>query len=130
MPGSVRRAGLAESRGAPTGSRSGVVPSLALHSHLNLGAALLPYSGLALNLKANSLADDFNRNQSPSTRSSQSSYKTGSIICYGAGAGALVAGIVLYLIGHRAGRDAPTQVSLFSSLTPTELSLGVRGAFQ
>jgi hypothetical protein len=86
-------------------------------------------TGLALNLKANSLADDFNTNQSPSTRSSQSSYKTGSIICYGVGAGAVVAGIVLYLIGHRAGEKVSTQVSLFSSLTPTELSLGLRGAF-
>jgi hypothetical protein len=86
-------------------------------------------TGLALNLKANSLADEFNKNHSPSTRSSQSSYKTGSIVCYGAGAGTLVAGVVLYLIGHRAGKQVPTQVSLFSLLTPTELSLGLRGAF-
>lgn len=84
-------------------------------------------TGLVLNLKANSLADDFNKNQNPSTRSSQSTYKTGSVVCYAAGAGVLVTGIVVYLIGLRAS-DQQTRVSLLS-VTATELSLGLRRTF-
>lgn len=86
-------------------------------------------AGLALNLKANSLANDFNRSQSPSSRSSQSSYKTGAIICYGAGAGALVTGIVLYLMGHRAGHESSTKMALLPVLEPTGLSLSAGGTF-
>jgi hypothetical protein len=85
--------------------------------------------GLVLNLKANSLADDFDRTQDPATRSSRSSYKTGSMICYGAGAGMLAAGVVLYLVGRAATGEESTQISLLPTLTPTEFSLGVRRAF-
>jgi hypothetical protein len=87
-------------------------------------------TGLVLNLKANSVADDFNRTQDPATKSSSSSYKTGSMICYGVGAGALVAAGVLYLIGRSAGGSGSnTQVSFLPVLTPTEFSLGVRRGF-
>jgi hypothetical protein len=85
--------------------------------------------GLVLNLKANSLADDFNRTENPATRSSQSTYKTGSMVCYGAGAGMLVAGAVLYLVGRSAAGDGSTQISLLPVLTPTEFSLNARRAF-
>ena len=85
--------------------------------------------GLVLNLKANSLADDFDRTQNPATRSSQSSYKTGSMICYGAGAGMLAAGVMLYLVGRSAASEGPTQISLLPVLTPTEFSISARRAF-
>jgi hypothetical protein len=87
-------------------------------------------TGLVLNLKANSLADDFNRTQDPATRSSSSSYKTGSMICYGVGAGALVAAGILYLIGRTAdGSEDNGRVSFLPALTPTGFSLDVRGPF-
>jgi hypothetical protein len=86
-------------------------------------------AGLVLNLKANSLADEFNRTQKPATRSSQSSYKTGSMICYGAGAGVLASGVVLYVIGRSAGTDETTRISFLPVLMPTGFSLNARGAF-
>jgi hypothetical protein len=89
-------------------------------------------TGLILNMKANSLADDFNNTQDPSTRSSQSSYKTASMICYGAGAGVLVAGSVMYLIGRMSADAKPVQVSFVSFLpvlTPGEFSLHLRRTF-
>jgi hypothetical protein len=87
-------------------------------------------TGLVLNLKANSLADDFNRTQDPATKSSSSSYKTGSMICYGVGAGALVAAGILYLIGRTAdGSEDNGRVSFLPALTPTGFSLDVRGPF-
>jgi hypothetical protein len=87
-------------------------------------------TGLVLNLKANSLADDFNRTQDPATKSSSSSYKTGSMICYGAGAGALVAAGVLYLIGRSGGgSESNSQVSFLPALIPTGFSLDVRRPF-
>ena len=85
--------------------------------------------GFVLNLKANSLADDFNRTQDLATRSSQSSYKTGSMICYGAGAGMLAAGVVVYLIGRSAGGERSNQISFLPALTQTEFSLRARRAF-
>jgi hypothetical protein len=87
-------------------------------------------TGLVLNLKANSLADDFNRTQDPATKSSSSSYKTGSMICYGVGAGALVAAGVLYLIGRSGGgSESNSQVSVLPALTTTGFSLDVRRPF-
>jgi len=53
---------------------------------VTLGAAI------ALNVKANQLARDASNTQNPSTESSQKSYKTGALICYGTGAAVLVAG--------------------------------------
>jgi hypothetical protein len=86
--------------------------------------------GLVLNLKANDLAGEYDRTQDPATKSSQSSYKTGSMICYGVGGGTLVAGVVLYLIGRSVGRSGEaTSVSFLPMLTPTEFSLRIGRAF-
>jgi hypothetical protein len=82
--------------------------------------------GLALNLKANSLANDYNRTKDPATKSSNSSYKTGSMICYGSGAGLLATGVVLYLVGRSGGGEGASQVSFLPSLTPTGFSLTAR----
>jgi hypothetical protein len=85
--------------------------------------------GLVLNLKANSLADDFDKTQDPATRSSYSSYKTGAIVCYGAGGGMLATGVVLYLVGRSAAGEEASQVAFLPVLTPNEFSLSVRRAF-
>jgi len=94
----------------------------------SVGAAAL-VAGLILNTKANSLADDFNKTQNPSTRSSQSSYKRASMIGYAAGAGALVAGGVIYLIGRMSADANPVQVSFLPVLTHGDFSLHLRRAF-
>jgi len=94
----------------------------------SVGVAALA-TGLVLNLKANNLATEFNKTHNSSTQSSQSSYKTGSMICYGAGLGALLAGGVLYLIGRSGADEKTTQVSFSPVLTPSEFSLNLRKAF-
>jgi hypothetical protein len=94
----------------------------------SVGAASL-VAGLILNLKANSLADEFDSNQDPATKSSHSSYKSTSMICYGIGAGAVIAGTLLYLFGRSGNGVAGDRLSFVPVLTPSELSLGVRRRF-
>jgi tetratricopeptide (TPR) repeat protein len=91
------------------------------------GAALV--AGLILNLKANNLADEFDNNQDPATKSSHSSYKTASMICYGVGAGAVIAGTALYLFGRSGSGESGDRLSFVPVLTPSEFSLGVRRHF-
>ena len=94
----------------------------------SVGVATLA-TGLVLNLKANSLADQANNTHDPSTLSSHSSYRTGSIICYGAGAGAVLAGGALYLLGRPGSKATPAPVVLLPILAPEEISLAFRGSF-
>ena len=126
-PASPEPVGVTAAPPAPREPRKGIgVASIVLAS---VGVATA-VTGLVLNLKANSLADDFNRTQDPATKSSSSSYKTGSMICYGVGAGALVAAGVLYLIGRSAGgSENNSQVSFLPALTPSGFSLDVRRPF-
>lgn len=86
-------------------------------------------TGLVLNLKANNLATEFNNTHNSTTQSSRSSYKTGSMICYGAGVGALLAGGVLYLIGRSGADERMTQISFYPVLALSEFSLTLRKAF-
>jgi hypothetical protein len=87
-------------------------------------------AGLVLNLKANALADDFNRTQDPATKTTQSSYRTGSMICYGAGAGLVVTGAVLYFLGRaEGGKERAAQVSVSPALTPSAFALTLRTVF-
>jgi hypothetical protein len=52
------------------------------------------------------------------------------MICYGVGAGALVAAGVLYLVGRaRGGSESNSQVSFLPALTTTGFSLDVRRLF-
>jgi hypothetical protein len=89
----------------------------------SVGVAALA-GGLVLNLKANSLANDYNNKPADSTRSTQSSYKTGSAVLYGIGAGTVVVGVVLYLIGHSGGGETKAaQVSVVPSFASSEFSL-------
>jgi len=91
-----------------------------------VGVATLA-AAVALNLQANQLARDANKTQSPSTESSQKSYKTGALICYGAGAAALVTGGVLYWLGRAQGGQAA--VALLPTWTPGEATITLRGEF-
>jgi hypothetical protein len=93
-----------------------------------VGVATLATGGI-LNYKANSLADDFNRTGNPASRSSQSSYKTGSFVCYGAGAGSLLVGSILYLVGRRSHDATPAPVALMPILAPEQLALTIQGTF-
>lgn len=62
-------------------------------------------AGVVLNVKANQAADS-------GSESSQKSYKTGALICYGAGAAALATGVVLYLVGHERARTSGGKVAM------------------
>lgn len=86
-------------------------------------------TAITLNVKANQLARDASNTQSASTESSQKSYKTGALICYGTGAAALVTGGVLYLLGRRNGEDRPAAVALLPSWAPGLATIALSGGF-
>jgi hypothetical protein len=109
-----------ESSGAGLRTTGIVVAGVGLAT---LGAAI------ALNVKANQLARDASNTQKPSTESSQKSYKTGAMICYGTGAAALVTGGVLYLLGRRSGEEKPAAVALLPSWTPGLATITLSGGF-
>lgn len=93
----------------------------------SVGVASL-VAGLVFNLKANSLADEFDSSQDVSTKDRHSSYKAGSMVCYGVGAGAVVAGTLLYILG-RSRSETADPISFFPVVTPSEFSLGLRRRF-
>ena len=93
-----------------------------------VGVATLA-TAIALNLKANSLADEVNKNHDPATESSQKSYKTGAIMCYGVGGVALVAGTVMYLVGRSKGPSKSAGVALLPTWSPGEAGLSIAGEF-
>jgi hypothetical protein len=94
----------------------------------SIGVAALA-AGLALNLEANSLAREVNRTHDLSTQSSQSSYKTSSMICYASGAGSVLAGVLLYLIGRQSADTKATQMAVLPILAREEISLAIQGTF-
>jgi hypothetical protein len=131
--GSSSRSGPAETVASPVsdgerprGSSGLRIAGIVLGS---VGVAALA-GGLVLNLKANSVANDYNNKPTDSTRSSQSSYKTGSAVLYGVGAGTVVVGVVLYLIGHSGGGETKAaQVSVMPSFASSEFSLALGSTF-
>lgn len=87
-------------------------------------------TGLLLNLKANNLGDDYNKTKDPATKSSYSSYKTGSVIGYGAGGGLLVTGVILYLVGRSAGGEQrSSQTAVVPSFSSSHVSIALRSQF-
>ena len=87
-------------------------------------------TGVVLNLKANSLGNEYNRTQSESTKSSRNTYKTGALVGYAAGGGLLVTGIILYLVGHSAGADEPAPTAaILPVVSPSQFSLAFRSQF-
>jgi hypothetical protein len=112
--------------GSSSGSTGLRITGIVLGS---VGVAALA-GGLILNLKANSLANNYNNKPNDSTRSTQSSYKTGSEVLYGVGAGTVVVGVVLYLIGHSGGGETKAaQVSVLPSFASSEFSLSLGSTF-
>jgi hypothetical protein len=81
-------------------------------------------TGIALNLKANSMASDLEKpfNYSRSADSDRKTYKTMAWVGYGVGAAALTTGVVLYLLGRRNTDEPVGAVSL--TLTPAIATSG------
>ena len=93
-----------------------------------VGVATLA-TAVGLNLKANSLADEANRTQDPGTKSSQKSYKTGAIVCYGIGGAALLTGATLYLVGRWKGTPTTQGLALLPVWKPGQAGLVLEGEF-
>jgi hypothetical protein len=78
--------------------------------------------GVALNLKANQRAD-------AGDGSGQSSYRNGALVCYGVGGVAVATGLVLYLLGHRAGDTTSSSVAFVPTWTHSGPALALHGGF-
>ncbi len=89
-------------------------------------------TGVALNLKANSMATDLEKpdNFNRDTNSSRESYKTLGWISYGVGAACLAGGSLLYFLGWHAGHSpAQTSVALVPTIAPGTAGALLTGAF-
>jgi hypothetical protein len=93
----------------------------------SIGVAALA-TGLILNLQANKLANDNATSVTP-TVSRRDSKMWSSIIAYGVGGGALVTGVLLYLIGRPSSDASPPQVSFFPVVMPKQFSLTITRIF-
>jgi tetratricopeptide (TPR) repeat protein len=88
-------------------------------------------AGLAMNLKANSLASQIeppNHTFDRGTESSRKTYEQLSWVGYGVGAAAMVTGTILYGVGWARGNDSK-QVALLPLVTPEMSGAAVKGAF-
>ena len=79
-------------------------------------------TAVILNLKANQLADS-------GDGSGQKSYRNGALTCYGVGGAAVAAGLVMYLLGHKADAAPATSVALLPVWTSDGAALAIRGDF-
>jgi hypothetical protein len=79
-------------------------------------------TAVILNLKANQLADS-------GDGSGQKSYRNGALTCYGVGGAAVAAGLVMYLLGHKADAAQSTGVALLPVWTSDGAALAVMGDF-
>jgi hypothetical protein len=95
-----------------------------------VGAAAL-VSGLALNLKANSMATDLEKPESysRSTDSTRKDYKTLGWVGYGAGAALLATGAAMYYVGWSKGQDSPPTLALAPVLATGTIGAVFAGAF-
>jgi hypothetical protein len=95
-----------------------------------VGAAAL-VSGVVLNLKANSLANDLEKpeNYSRSTDSTRKDYKTLSWVGYGAGAALLATGAAMYYVGWSNGQASQPTVTVAPVLSTNTIGTVLRGAF-
>jgi hypothetical protein len=109
---------------ANTKSSPGAALRIAGITTMAVGAAGL-VTGLVLNLKANSVVNDLQNHYSDSNLSSSKDYKTGSQICYGIGAGFVVGGAILYVLGLRSG----SQVTMVPHITASSAGAVLQGAF-
>lgn len=94
------------------------------------GGALV--AGVALNLKANGMAEDMDGvdGYTPSKESERQTYETLGWVSYSVGAVCVVTGGVLYLLGARAGSGASSSsVAVVPALAPGWAGAVVKGAF-
>jgi tetratricopeptide (TPR) repeat protein len=94
-----------------------------------VGVAALA-TGLILNLKANSIADELESttdNYQRSKESTRRSYKTFGWISYGIGAAGAVGGTILYLIGRSRSNEA--SLAFLPSVGPGGAGAVLQGAF-
>ena len=120
-----------------TGGDRGAVLRIAGIATFAVGVAGVA-TGVALNLKANSLASDLDASASTtnssttlytrSKESSRSTYETLSWVGYGVGGACLAAGAVLYYLGHRRAGE-PTSVALLPAAGSGHVGAVVQGAF-
>jgi hypothetical protein len=89
------------------------------------GAGLV--AGVVLNIKANSMVGDLEPHYNKGTDSSSKTYKTLSLVSYGAGAACVAAGAVLYFLGWKAGNQA--QVTLVPSVANNSAGVLLAGGF-
>lgn len=81
-------------------------------------------TGIGLAVKGNSLStSDFSR----SREDERSSLRTWSLVSYGVGAGAIVTGAVLYLVGWHS--QSSSSVALVPAVVPGATSLSLQGSF-
>jgi tetratricopeptide (TPR) repeat protein len=90
-------------------------------------------TGIVLNLKANSIADEMNNDtqsvysQLHSRENTRSGYETLAWVGYGVGGACLAGGAVLTLLGYSYGGNR--QVALAPSVAPGTVGVGLQGAF-
>jgi hypothetical protein len=87
----------------------------------SLGLATVA-TAVVLNLKANQLANS-------GDGSGQKSYRNGALISYGVGGAAVAAGLVMYLLGHKADAAPSTGMALLPVWTSDGAGLAIRGDF-
>jgi hypothetical protein len=89
------------------------------------GAAVV--AGVVFNLKANSLVGELTPNYDRGKASSSQTYKTLSMVGYGAGAACIAGGAILYYLGWRAGSQART--AFLPAVTDDGAGVFLAGAF-
>lgn len=96
----------------------------------SVGVAALG-AGLALNLKANSMASDLEKpdNFNRDTDASRKDYKTLSWVGYGVGAALLAGGSVMYLLGWRAGQSSSSGITVAPTFASGSAGVLLTGAF-
>ncbi|MGD0838815.1 MAG: hypothetical protein ABSB49_19440 [Polyangia bacterium] len=92
-------------------------------------AALI--TGLALNLKANSMASDFGKldGYTDTKASQRQTWETLSWAGYGVGGAGLAAATILYYLGSRSGAASATSLAILPAFAPGQASATVKGSF-
>jgi hypothetical protein len=96
---------------------------------LGIGVAGLA-TGVLLNVKANTLADELARSDTSYSRekaSTRSAYVAGSWVGYGVGAAGVAGGAVLFLVGLRHGRQS--HAALVPVAGPGRAGVALQGTF-
>jgi hypothetical protein len=93
------------------------------------GVALL--AGVILNLKVNSMANDFQNlnGYTDSKESDRKNFQTIGWVSYGVGAACVATGSVLYILGLRGGKQDATSMTFLPAFGPNGAAAIVKGSF-